>query len=102
MKIALDYDDTYTADTELFTLFVFAAIERGHSVTFVTYRHSSGNNDDVELDAKKLGIDVVFTGGRQKAHMFEADIWIDDNPVTVPRFSELDSMRNGCIVNKDF
>ena len=84
LSIALDYDETFTADRELWTLFVFAAINKGHKVTFVTYRHESLNNADIITDAKQLGIEIVFTEGKQKSTCFKADIWIDDSPITVP------------------
>ena len=52
MRIALDYDETYTAAPVLFKLFVLAAIQYGHKVTFVTYRPKTGCNDDIKHDAK--------------------------------------------------
>ena len=38
MKIALDYDDTYTQDPELWLRFVKDALERNHDVRVVTMR----------------------------------------------------------------
>jgi len=84
LSIALDYDETFTADRELWTLFVFAAINKGHKVTFVTYRYEGLNNEDIITDAKQLGIEIVFTGCGQKSECFKADIWIDDCPITIP------------------
>lgn len=101
MKIGLDYDETYTAAPVLFKLFVLTALQHGHEVKFVTYRHTAINNDDIHADAEDLGIDVIFTSGKQKQHVYDADIWIDDSPVTIPRAIDLGNMYDGCLVNND-
>jgi hypothetical protein len=109
VRIALDYDDTYTADKELWDEFIDAAIRRGHSVTIVTFRHGGGgmydgvlyDNLDVEDDAKRLCIPIVYTNGKQKKHCFDADIWIDDNPHLVASYREMKGMALGCEVNGD-
>lgn len=84
MRIALDYDDTYTNDSELWHLFVGMAISRGHSVAFVTSRREDFENTDVLTDARTLGIPVVFCGHKAKADCYKADVWIDDSPLTIP------------------
>lgn len=98
MIIALDYDDTFTADKELWTAFVRNAQAHGHAISFVTFRFEGrqAGNDDILGDARALGIDVVFTGGRQKAHCFNADIWIDDKPVMIPSATAMQQMLIGC------
>jgi hypothetical protein len=101
MQIALDFDETYTADPMLWASFVTKCKVRGHTVTFVTYRPDNGDNSDIEYEAECLHIDIVYTGGRQKQHVFEADIWIDDSPATIVRCEDLKNMLNGCIINKD-
>lgn len=100
MKIALDYDETYTADPILWDGFVQAAIRRGHEVCFVTFRSSDFPpvmNEDIEMDALSLGIKIIYTGGKQKSTMFDADIWIDDSPVLIPKKEDLLDMYNGCL-----
>ena len=91
MRIALDYDDMYTRDPILWTAFVNNAKERGHSVTFVTFRKNSipsgwetNPNADIEEDAKLLNIDIVYCNYKQKASQFVADVWIDDSPQYIP------------------
>lgn len=101
MKIAVDYDDTFTRDKRLFAEFISNAIKRGHNVTFVTFRPPGPFNRDIEKAAELLGIDIVYTGGRQKQHCFEADIWIDDKPELIPSSNLLQAMYNGCVANKD-
>lgn len=85
MKIALDYDQTFTNDEGLWISFVKNAKDRGHSVTFVTFRKENGNNQDILADAELLGIDIVFCNFKQKASQFIADIWIDDSPQYIPK-----------------
>jgi len=89
MKIALDYDGTYTADRVLWKAFVKHALERGHEVSFVTFRMENGpmdrcpSNDDILKSSERMGIPVIFSNGQPKRTCFTADIWIDDNPETV-------------------
>jgi len=81
MKIALDYDDTFTLDRSLWSRFVSDALKNpGNSVTFVTFRGPDWNNTDIEGDAQDLGIDIVYTNGVSKMSVFKADVWIDDRP----------------------
>ena len=80
MKIALDYDDTYTEDNDLFTAFVAKAKSRNHEIKFVTARSILGDNSDIETSAKLLGIEVVYCSHQPKRSCWDADIWIDDMP----------------------
>jgi hypothetical protein len=73
MKIALDFDNTFTADPEFWVQFVGAARSRGHSVTIVTSRH---HTCPVTLG----GIDIVYCAFTAKRKHFQADVWIDDSP----------------------
>lgn len=101
MIIALDFDETFTEDHSLWTSFVINAKNRGHKVTFVTYRDSRWGNYDIEYEAECLGLDIVYTAGKQKAHCFKADIWIDDSPETIPSHVNLGNYYDGCLVNND-
>lgn len=92
MKIALDYDETFTNDPELWISFVINAKNNGHSVSFVTYRNSNWNNSDIEEYAKILDICIVFSNGRQKAEVFDADVWIDDKPVNIPNIIDIEKL----------
>lgn len=84
MQIALDYDDTFTNDETLWRAFVSNAIDRGHSVAFVTSRQDDGDNIDIMADAKALRIPVVFCNHKAKSECYTADVWIDDNPLMIP------------------
>lgn len=96
LKIALDHDDTFTADPELWTAFVQHAIARGHAIHIVTYRHKEWDNEDIEENAAKLGVPIVYSGMRQKRHVHEADIWIDDSPEMCASFDDLELSLNAC------
>lgn len=98
MKIALDYDETFTADPELWKPFVAHCKARLHEVAFVTARGDGLGwmNEDIKLDAESLKIDIVFCTGKQKAHCWDADIWIDDAPAMIPTYSQLVNCAIGC------
>lgn len=89
LSIALDYDECFTANKELWTNFVLLAKSLNSKVTFVTFRYESQNNTDIIADAKQLGIPIVFSNGKQKSSVFNADIWIDDSPITIPSLSTM-------------
>lgn len=90
--IGLDYDDTYSADPKLWREFVAFAKARGHTVTIVTARTESLDvNGEVRRAAEEMGIDVVFTGGVAKSQIFQADIWIDDSPIGIPTYDQMDA-----------
>lgn len=81
MNIALDFDDTYTRDPDLWDQFISNSLARGHDIRIVTFRKSTMR--DPALDNMK--IPVIFTEYTQKrAHCnklgWYVDIWIDDSP----------------------
>lgn len=83
MLIALDYDDTYTADPELWLQFVRDAQRRGHTVLCATMRYK---HEGVDMDPRLLElVEVQFTDRRAKlptlaSRSIRPDIWIDDHP----------------------
>ena len=85
LKIALDYDETFTEDKAFWWSFIDLARSHHHLVSFVTYRtdNDCDNNSDIEYDAKKCGIPVVYSWCKPKRSVFDADIWIDDSPATI-------------------
>ena len=98
LSIALDYDDTFTAHREFWTSFIRLADHFKLKVTFVTYRHQTGNNKDILADAEHLCIPVIFSNGEPKSSVFKADIWIDDQPITIPSYEGmLDMLQRGGI-----
>lgn len=83
MKIALDYDLTYTADPKLWNNFIDDATQKGHDVRIVTARNPILDKIDVGY------IPVIYCDGVAKrfvCHHFQnwdPDIWIDDKPQSV-------------------
>ncbi len=73
MIIALDWDNTYTKDTELWDRFITDASQKGHLVKIVTMRFPSEAVENPPCD-------VVYTSRKSKASCFKADVWIDDSP----------------------
>lgn len=94
LSIALDYDECFTANRELWTTFVLLAKSLNSKVTFITFRYETQNNKDIIADAKHLDIPIVFSNGKQKASVFKADIWIDDAPITIPSLSAMTDRLN--------
>jgi hypothetical protein len=72
LKIALDYDGTYTADPVLWTEFIRMARASGHEVVIVTSRSPQ---ERIWTD-----VPVVYCSRTAKRRHFTADVWIDDMP----------------------
>lgn len=74
MKIALDYDGTFTVDPVFWLAFIHAAQRRNHTVKIVTMRYPFEPIDPVPCE-------VIYTGRKAKRAFWpEAHIWIDDMP----------------------
>jgi len=85
MLIALDYDGTYTADPDLWNVFIANARDRGHSIVVATMRHNALEGDEVRSALGELVDLIVFTERKAKKQFLRnmniiPDIWIDDNP----------------------
>lgn len=86
MKIALDFDGTYTADPDFWHEFINEALVNGHHVWIVTARDEE--NDGInwsKVGLKHAPCPVVFCDGCPKRQItrelgIEIDVWIDDNP----------------------
>jgi hypothetical protein len=85
MLIALDYDQTYTTDPELWDDFVKNCIEKGHEVICVTMRFDNDVEGTPVLESIGKHCRVIFTGRLAKLSFVKdmgifPDIWIDDRP----------------------
>lgn len=84
MRIALDYDDTYTLDPEFWDNFIELSLTCRIDIRIVTVRHP-------ELDKvrENFTIPVIYTTGMAKRWWLEnnldwmPDIWIDDTPMNI-------------------
>lgn len=83
LTIAIDYDDTFTADPALWVLVIVAAQHRGHKVICVTGRKALPDfTRDPPLPAS---VPIVLAGAEFKRVAagragYKVDIWIDDMP----------------------
>lgn len=85
MRVALDYDGTYTAAPRVWNAFISAMESEGHEVVCVTMRRP-------EEGAPGIPCKVVFTSRLAKARAMAdrgepVDIWIDDQPGWIYRDS---------------
>lgn len=86
MLIALDYDDTYTADPILWDLFIEQAKQRGHEVFCVTMRYADKESQEVEENLGDKVDRIIYTNRKAKKVVFRMqcgrnpDIWIEDTP----------------------
>lgn len=90
LTIAIDYDDTFTADPSLWSKFINLA-KANHRVIMVTARRDTEeNNDQINADLDHWGcqIQVFFTSLSSKIKYMkdsgvEVNIWVDDDPRTL-------------------
>ena len=84
LKIALDYDGTFTEDPEMWLAFIGTCKARGHHIRIVTMRHP---HECLTMNQSllKTSIPIIFTSrkGKRAAALeqgFKVDVWIDDMP----------------------
>ena len=85
MKIALDFDGTYTLHPEFWDLFLHNAKANGFKVLIVTLRHATHDRLALEAHLERLGAGIVYCDGRPKADVLKergitVDVWLDDDP----------------------
>lgn len=92
LLIAIDYDDTFTADPEFFSKLMLNATSRGHRVICVTCRRDSEENAEEMMEIfekyELLKIQIIFCNMGSKLWTmeqlkFKVDIWIDDGPHSI-------------------
>jgi Asp/Glu/hydantoin racemase len=83
MKIAIDYDDTYTLDPEGWELFICLMQGRGHEVVCITKRYKTLLQEVIDT----VSVPVIgasrskMEAARMSGH--KVDVWIDDKPETI-------------------
>lgn len=89
MKIALDYDNTYSLDSAFWLAIADYAIYCGHEVRIVTIRDERYDRTEPLIKVEKT-FDVIYTRGVAKRwyceHFgdgFVPDVWIDDTPESI-------------------
>lgn len=89
MKIALDFDQTYTLDPDCWDDIICGFYNCGHEVCIVTVRHPYWDAHPLLDELKAVyGVNIIFTDGKAKKAFCEElginiDVWIDDRPQTV-------------------
>lgn len=88
VKIALDYDDTYTKAPELWDRFITDANDLGHEVKVVTARNSIADKIPDEFDCDIIYCDGIAkrfycTWFANKTEGWVPEIWIDDKPSSI-------------------
>ena len=86
MTIAIDLDNTWTADPFLWNDFYRTATGiAGHTVIMVTARRDPIANDERLRHMLPLEMPIIYTSGdfkekHARAAGYKVDIWIDDTP----------------------
>lgn len=93
MRIALDYDQTFTLDKGAWVQMIDDFQYRGHEVLIVTYRREEDVDEDMEQLYVWKNVKTIFTGQKAKKAYCESiglkiDVWIDDNPETILKDSD--------------
>jgi hypothetical protein len=88
LTIAMDFDDTFTADPHLWTSFIDTAKQRGHRVICVTARHRTDESRQEIKAALPEGVPVYFTEMGSKLDYManqgvRVSVWCDDSPRTL-------------------
>jgi hypothetical protein len=90
MIIAIDYDNTYTADPETFNKVIALFKAAGHDVICVTAREDGAMGVPVRNSIGKL-VPVIFAGSlakrvAAKKRGYDVDVWIDDMPAMIDEY----------------
>ena len=110
MKIAIDFDDTYTRDPSMWNQFILNMIDCGHEVFCVTWRHEDELSDVEDTIGTIIDSDKIIATGRLAKDEFcrskdiFIDVWIDDDPCSITRSMEPYSQRDtqGRKLSNDF
>lgn len=98
LTIAIDFDDTFTADTKLWRSFITLAQGFGHRVICVTARRESFESRRELERALGDGVVVLFAYDCPKRlyaqqHKVDVDIWCDDMPESIAPDSRLAALQ---------
>lgn len=85
MLIAIDFDDTFTADPKMWTEVIHLMQAYGHTVICVSARRNTMDHRIELEDALPKGVKVLLSYDEPKRdfafrHNYVVDIWIDDFP----------------------
>lgn len=94
LTIAIDFDDTFTADCEAWRMVIKVLQSRGHQVICVSARYDELGNRQELRQALPDGVPVLLSCNTPKRlfarqYGYEVDIWIDDMPEAIPTKQDL-------------
>lgn len=103
LTIAIDYDNTITADPEYWLRYIEHTIKSGHQPIIVSCRTDNRENrEEIQGWLGELLVPVVLTSHRPKRYVAGGvDVWIDDKPEAI-LFGEPERLKqkvvftNGC------
>lgn len=91
MNIALDFDNTFSADPAFWRGFILTAREAGHDVRIVTTRDDRFDRTAPLIELESF-VEVIYTRGVAKRHLLTSDpdasafkphVYIDDKPESI-------------------
>lgn len=90
LTIAVDYDQTYTADPLFWDQVIALGQQRGHRFVCVT-----GRREPPDVHERRIPLPIVCAGPEYKRHAaakagYQVDIWIDDMPEMIAPTKILD------------
>lgn len=91
MRIAIDYDDTYTLNPEMWNEIIEVMRKHDCSVACVTSRRKTFDN--IKDISEATGLSVVCCDYNAKAEVMRklglrVDVWIDDNPYCIDPYGK--------------
>jgi len=97
LTIAIDFDNTYTADVKMWKSVIEVMQSAGHRVICVSARRNEFSHRRELTESLPDGVDVLLSYGTPKrmfaeSHGYQVDIWIDDTPEAIPTKEEMQRM----------
>lgn len=110
MIISLDYDNVYKFNESFCHKLINLCKEYDHQIKLISLRYEFDmgknipfgvySNDDILQAGMNELVPVVFTNGKQRAEVLEADIYIDESPIYSPRIDDM-LMQTTRLVNEE-
>lgn len=87
MIISIDYDDTWSADPQVWSQVAKLFRSRGHTVILVTNRYEIFGKPVLRACSGRVH-NIIFAGSKPKRDAakeqgYEVDVWIDDYPESI-------------------
>jgi len=88
LTIAIDFDDTFTADVEMWSRVIAEFQRYGHTVICVSARRNEFGHQQELSRALPDSVTVLLSGNTPKrlyaaSRGYDVDIWIDDMPEAI-------------------